>query len=210
MASVTGMTAEAIDEKLGTMVISIRVDELGQVIFKKKNGEEVNGGVLVAPTAVAEAAWPVNSLYSSTNSTDPSISLGVGTWIRYGKGRVMVSLDEGQMEFDAPGETGGTKSVILSAAQSGINGHSHAFSGETDMRGLSSVSFSLAEATSNPDSTSTVYRGTNTSALTRYMTGSGHTHTFSGATAATASAAASESHTNLQPYITVYVWKRTA
>ena len=51
--------------------------------------------------------YPVGSLYFSTNSTSPATIYG-GTWERYGKGRTLVSVDESDTDFTA-GKTGGEK-----------------------------------------------------------------------------------------------------
>ena len=51
--------------------------------------------------------YPVGSLYFSTDSTSPATIYG-GTWERYGKGRTLVSVDESDTDFTA-GKTGGSK-----------------------------------------------------------------------------------------------------
>ena len=51
--------------------------------------------------------YPVNSIYISTNSTSPA-SLYGGSWERYGTGRVLVSADDSDTDFTA-GKTGGKK-----------------------------------------------------------------------------------------------------
>ena len=51
--------------------------------------------------------YPVNSIYISTNSTSPA-SLYGGSWERYGKGRTLVSVNESDTDFTA-GKTGGRK-----------------------------------------------------------------------------------------------------
>lgn len=51
--------------------------------------------------------YPVNSIYISTNSTSPA-SLYGGSWERYGTGRVLVSANDSDADFTA-GKTGGKK-----------------------------------------------------------------------------------------------------
>lgn len=51
--------------------------------------------------------YPVGSLYFSTNSTSPATIYG-GSWERYGKGRTLVSVNESDTDFTA-GKTGGEK-----------------------------------------------------------------------------------------------------
>lgn len=55
--------------------------------------------------------YPVGKIYISESSTNPGTVLGFGTWVAYGAGRVLVSLDSGDTEFDTPGETRGSKTV---------------------------------------------------------------------------------------------------
>jgi hypothetical protein len=62
-------------------------------------------------------AWPVGSLFLGAVSTSPATLLGGGTWARYGEGRMLVSQDAGDSDFDTAGETGGEKTVTLVEAQ---------------------------------------------------------------------------------------------
>lgn len=57
------------------------------------------------------AAWPVGSVFISVSSTNPGTSLGFGTWVAFGAGRVLVGLDAGDPDFDTSEETGGAKTV---------------------------------------------------------------------------------------------------
>lgn len=57
--------------------------------------------------------YPVDSIYISTNSTSPA-SLYGGSWERYGKGRTLVSVDESDTDFTA-GKTGGRKTYDAAA-----------------------------------------------------------------------------------------------
>ncbi len=148
----------------------------------------VNGGELqINGTNVLAKVYPVGSIYiNASNSTNPSSLLGFGTWVAFGTGRVMVGIDASQSEFNTIGETGGVKEVTLTAAQSGLPAHTHflqfySFSDPGDGGGA---------ATGNDSRTNTSNQeqlGTN----------------------AISAQDASQAHTNLQPYITVYMWKRT-
>lgn len=61
--------------------------------------------------------YPVNSIYISTNSTSPA-SLYGGSWERYGTGRVLVSADDSDTDFTA-GKTGGKKNIVWDTNQNG-------------------------------------------------------------------------------------------
>ncbi len=60
--------------------------------------------------------YPVGCIYISTVSTNPATLFGMGTWVAFGAGRVLVGLDAGQTEFDTVEETGGAK-IVQSSAQ---------------------------------------------------------------------------------------------
>lgn len=57
--------------------------------------------------------YPVDSIYISTNSTSPA-SLYGGNWERYGTGRVLVSASDSDTDFTA-GKTGGKKTYNAAA-----------------------------------------------------------------------------------------------
>lgn len=211
MASVTGMTAEAIDEIFEQMLVSVRVDDNGQLIYKNRKGEETNGGPIVAPKLATEKAWPVGSIFISAVPTNPNTLTGVGVWARFGMGRTLISQNPNDADFDSPEEVGGTKTVQLTAAQSGLPYHAHGFS----VAGTTTVSrvdaqMTTDDAGTNPAGNATIDRAS-TGGGTRTITDSDHNHYFSfgGATAA-ASANAAEAHSIMSPYIVVYVWKRTS
>jgi microcystin-dependent protein len=92
------------------------------------------------------------------------------------KGRVIVGRDAAQTEFDALGETGGEKTHLLTAAESGVPAHTHGFS--THDHTLVNKSGGGANAASDKFSAT-------------------------GTTSANAAAAAASAHNNLQPYIAV-------
>jgi microcystin-dependent protein len=215
MASVTGMTAEKIDELLGENVIAVEVDDNGQLIYTKRSGEQINAGSLTSSTAAVEQAWPVNSLFMSTVPTNPAVLLGIGTWARFGKGRTLVSLDEAQSEFDAVEETGGVKEVALTTQQ--IPSHTHTTPAHTHTTPAHTHTISASWYEDNVDSNGSSMR------LDGWDFGSGHAQDRTGTTSSSGAGTTGEggagttgatgggaAHTNLPPYIVVYVWKRTA
>lgn len=50
---------------------------------------------------------PVGGVFICTTTQDPATLLGYGTWERTAVGRFIVGLDENDVHFDVPGETGG-------------------------------------------------------------------------------------------------------
>ena len=128
-------------------------------------------------------AYPVGSIYTSVVATNPATLLGVGTWAAFGAGKVMVGIDSSDTAFDTVEETGGAKTHTLSVSE--IPSHNH-YTGSFNQ--LLKV-----------DGEGTIHEVDNSSGEPRLNT--------SGAIQDTGGGGA---HNNLQPYIVVYMWKRTA
>jgi hypothetical protein len=149
-----------------------------------------------AITAVKSALFPVGAIYTAVVSTNPSTLLGFGTWVAFGAGRVMVGFDSGNSLFDTAEETGGSADAITVS-------HTHtATSTVTDAGHAHSVQYYYGSST-NP--------GNPSSGETAASVASNTATATTGITVATtvASTGSSGTNANLQPYITVYMWKRT-
>jgi len=158
-----------------------------------------NNTTLLSTTAFVQAALatlhPVGSIYiNATNSTNPATLLGFGTWTAFGASRVMVGFDSGNALFDAAEETGGSADAVIVS-------HTHTATSTVTDAGHNHTVNAGASATASLNSGGTVnLAATNTGTA------------FTGITVATsiASAGVSGTNANYQPYITVYMWKRTA
>jgi hypothetical protein len=165
--------------------------------------------------AALAALHPVGSIYmNATNATNPATLLGFGTWTAFGAGRVPVGFNAANPLFDTAEETGGSYDATLpshdhtySATTSGAGAHSHSINDPGHVHALTSSTgggifpglISVA-ATTN---TNTQAAGTGIS-----INGVGdHAHSVSGTTSGSGSSA---TNANIQPYITIYMWKRTA
>lgn len=69
------------------------------------------GGVQHLVDKIRDLIYPVNSLYISTSATSPASYFG-GTWERYGTGRALISASDTDNDFKA-GTTGGSKTTVL-------------------------------------------------------------------------------------------------
>lgn len=165
-----------------------------------------NNTTLLATTAFVQAAiallYPVGSVYTNASvSTNPGTLLGFGTWTAFGAGRVPVGFDSSNALFDSAEETGGSADAITVShthtATSTDSGHTHtlAFSAGSTMTGLGSTGASG-------------WQGANTGV--NYITVSGTNSSTANITTTVASSGSSGTNANYQPYITVYMWKRTA
>jgi hypothetical protein len=161
-----------------------------------------------AATASLQAVYPVGSVYiNATNATNPATLLGFGTWVAFGAGRVMVGFNASDPLFDSAEETGGSKDAIAVS-------HTHTFSGTTANKSLTGK-ITVGGPNQSPSGIVTYELDTGarpgldfaSGSQHRYNIDASHDHTFSGTTASSGSAG---TNANLQPYITVYMWKRTA
>jgi hypothetical protein len=172
----------------------------------------------IATTAFVDAVrvsllntvYPVGSIYTNaTNSTNPGTLLGFGTWVAFGAGRVPVGFNASDALFNAAEKTGGSKDAIVVS-------HNHTFSATTSTAGA----HFHRQGNSEEPGVGGIYGQESQSYTSRYNEtdpGTGvnrytdvqgsHNHTVSGTTS---TAGSSGTNANLQPFITVYLWKRTA
>jgi hypothetical protein len=141
--------------------------------------------------------YPVGSVYiNATNATNPATLLGFGTWTAFGAGRVMVGFNASDPLFDSAEETGGSKDAIVVS-------HTHTAS-VTDPGHDHDITMRV-EGTAGGGRTLN-YDGTNLAGDNTFAIKSATT----GISVAISSTGSSGTNANLQPYITVYMWKRTA
>jgi len=159
-----------------------------------------NSTTALATTAFVQAALaalhPVGSIYiNATNSTNPGTLLGFGTWVAFGAGRVPVGFNASNALFDTAEETGGSAdAVVVSHTHTATvtdPGHTHKLQRTGhDTGGVSLTKLGL----------STVFV-TDNDVIESSTTG---------VSVANSTEGVSGTNANYQPYITVYMWKRTA
>lgn len=143
--------------------------------------------------AAMQAAYPVGSIYTNAAvSTNPATLLGFGTWTAFGAGRVMVGFDSGNTLFDTVEETGGSADAIVVShthtATVTDPGHNHTVEAQPGLSNSGAFGGGVSSARTTITST------TNTT----------------GITVSNSTTGSSGTNANYQPYITVYMWKRTA
>lgn len=151
-------------------------------------------------SSILPKAYPVGSIYTSILSANPATTFGFGTWQAYAQGRVLIGVDGADADFNAVGKTGGFKDAIVPAhTHSGtttLNGdHSHTPSNGFPFETRRTTGGGVREA--DPGS------GYEDAAATNLA--GAHTHSFT-----TNVSGEDPASKNLQPYITVYFWLRTA
>ncbi len=133
--------------------------------------------------------YPVGTIYETTSSDLDTVAkmnahFG-GTWEFYGAGRVLVAKSTDDTEFDTIGKTGGAKTHTLTESQ--IPSHNHRLMSYADPHG--NTTFPPYSSKDNGHCGETEVKGNAT------------TTTYAGG---------GQAHNNLQPYIVVYRYRRTA
>lgn len=166
-------------------------------------------------STLKDALYPIGSIYTNaTNATNPATLIGFGTWVAFGAGKVPVGIDAGDLDFDTAEETGGSKTHTLTTSQ--IPSHTHSVdppSTTTSSNGSHSHQISGQIINGNgPTGTNSAAgtSGSNLRSISTTSTVGDHTHTVDIPSFTSGSSGSGGSHNNLQPYIVVYMWKRTA
>jgi hypothetical protein len=163
------------------------------------NAAFVANAIATAVAATKQALYPVGSIYTNSSvTTNPATLLGFGTWVAFGAGRVMVGLNGSDALFDALEETGGSKDATLVS-------HTHAAT-VTDPSHQHTMTGAFGEVSDFFGGSGTAYGTGIGAAQPGYVVASATT----GITVANSTTGSSGTNANLQPYITVAMWKRTA
>jgi len=143
--------------------------------------------------------YPIGTIYTSTVSTNPNTLFGFGTWVAFGSGRVLIGDGGGY----SAGATGGSADAITVShthtASTSITdpGHNHSTTW-SDINDFNSGG-NPPGAEAAPDDIQGTFSITSNNNTTGITASTSITSTGSSGTGA-----------NLQPYIVVYMWNRTA
>lgn len=148
--------------------------------------------LLINGVNIFDLIYPVGSVVILKDSTNPSELYG-GTWTRV-KGKTIVGVDEDDDSFKTSGLTGGEKTHKLTIEEMPSHNHDFKNGSHTWYWGTGS---------------GTVYAPTNVASGSvpspyNYMS------TVQGANTTTNNSGGGQSHNNLPPYVTYYIWERTA
>jgi hypothetical protein len=178
-----------------------------------------------------ETIYPIGSVYlNALNEANPATYFGFGTWVPFGPGRALVCYDITQAEFNAAEKTGGEKTHTNTIAEMPYHthvqdshvhtiydpGHAHAVTDPGHVHTLPmadgshnngsnlllhgldiTVAESLSKTTSSASTGVSVVAGA--TGISEYA-----------ATPTNQYAGGGLEHNNLQPFITCFMWKRTA
>ena len=164
-------------------------------------------------TSILNLVYPVGSIYMSANNVSPQTFLG-GTWVSWGEGRVPVGVSSSDTDFNTAGKTGGEKTHRLSVDEMPWHDHSGTNSTvETETIHTRPTGGALLPL---GISTYTVKYDVNEQTQ-EYMVApaGGQTLNVENGTVINSQYGVCPNglgvaHNNLQPYITCFMWKRTA
>ena len=169
--------------------------------------------------AIMLAVYPVGSIYMSVNNTNPGTLFG-GTWVAWGSGQVPVGVKTTDTDFNTVEKTGGAKTASTSYTPKGTNSggsvgnhtlttsempsHAHDFNvnithGDGQVVTAEYINAGLAYGSCRRRYVDATYGS---------GAGGAHNHGFTNPTFTGTAATITES--TVQPYITCYMWKRTA
>lgn len=170
----------------------------GIASFNTNDFSVSSGAVSIKDSGIE--AFPVGSVFLAVVSTNPATLLGYGTWSAFGAGKVLVGLDSGDADFDTAEETGGTKTHTHGKGSYAADSHT------LTTAEMPSHTHDVNTIAGSSPGSNNILRSIGNTGIVRITSlatggGGGHTHAVSGT---------SDSGSSLQPYIVVYMWKRTA
>jgi hypothetical protein len=186
-------------------------------MIEKDGSTEVSGNIVstATPTAATHlatmgAVYPIGSVYLAVVSTNPATLLGFGTWSRIAEGQMLVGYKSGDADFGTVEGTGGAKTVSIAHTHTGPS-HTHT--------GPSHTHSVLDMATANYDYYGGVASNTGQPEGRDYLV-AGHNHpdtgaagtsdTGAGGTGNTGAMSANATPSIINPFFTIYAWKRVS
>lgn len=146
-------------------------------------------------------AYPVGSIYMSMSATNPAELFG-GTWEQIAQGRCLIGAGTGtdsrsESKTFTAGATGGEYNHVLTVGE--MPSHTHSASTNTVAAHSHTAYGQSIRQTSGSGYTSCDYASGNTGAA------GSHSHTIT-----VNNTGSNTGHNNIQPYLAVYYWQRTA
>lgn len=174
----------------------------GNLYFVNEDGIEAQ--VAMAAALDISNAWPIGSVFIAVVSTNPNVLVGFGTWVRFGQGKMLVSQSGSDADFDVAEETGGAKTHTQTVGELAThthvqNSHNHTQDPHTHTISTQQGSLGSPLKAASSDGTATGAPSDNATTATNQAT-----------TAVNQNTGSADPMNIMNPYIVVYMWKRTA
>lgn len=147
-----------------------------------------------------DLTYPIGAIYISANNTNPANLFG-GEWIEFAKGKTLIGVDTTQTEFNTVLKTGGSKTMIHNHGAGTLGANIGAF--DTD---VTSIGYQAGPKRTKDSAFTYGFKGLPSISGSVSNSRIAHNTPVYGAT----DDSSSSTSNNLQPYITCYMWKRTA
>lgn len=184
--------ARAVD-KLATINTDEQARRTTPIFDWSKNDFNVNGTLKVNNTNIFDLIYPVGSFYISWKSTNPATLFG-GTWEQI-QGKFLLGMSS---SYPAGSQGGEAEHTLTEAEMPSHVGHmlsNFADSGYTDRGG---------------DTNSYYFNSNNVAGLTKYNNRPWKVVDGNETVMVGTSRGGGQAHNNMPPYLSVYIWKRTA
>lgn len=181
------------NDQVGNVALTVERAAKGSTAKSFTAGAIVTNGVYMED--ILDRIYPVGSIYmSATLSTTSQVANALGgTWEAFGAGRVPVGVDSSDADFEVAGLTGGEKEHTLATTEMPSHNHTLSYTANSSGVGTSKTYGTVYSAGNQSIIRNTTIRTTGELAYW------GIENTGGG-----------QSHNNLQPYITCYMYKRIA
>ena len=169
----------------------------------------------ISSTSIVDMVYPVGSIYMSTNSANPGTLFPDTTWEAYAQGRVLIGAGTGtdsrsEKKTFTAGSTGGEYNHQLTVGEMPSHNHSATITSKSitgyfpaDTRDLYVSRYGGVFSQTNLGKQANGDDGN--SFTKRYDMNASHSHTVT-----VNNTGSGQAHNTIQPYITAYIWRRTA
>lgn len=161
---------------------------------------------------LVDILYPVGHIYMSTNSANPGTLFPGTTWEAYAQGRVLIGAGTGtdsrsEKKTFAAGSTGGEYNHQLTVGEMPSHSHEISLSNNGEHTHKIRRRTGYSNSTSEASSWGCGMAYSNGTEVARVDSQSAGTHTHD---VTVNNAGGNTAHNNIQPYISVYIWRRTA
>ena len=171
--------------------------------------------------------YPIGAIYLTANDANPQDLFG-GEWEAWGGGRVPIGIGtNGTTSYTTPGATGGVESITLTVAQMPQhthtqNAHTHTQNAHTHTQNAHSHILTAGHWYHTNIPNVDAHHPAGAAGVAHVFTGQGNvvpnatatnqntTATNQNTTATNQNTGGSTAHSNMQPWITCYMWRRVA
>ena len=197
--TVTSVAVKMNSTNKGTVTGSGTID-LGTVLT---SWDDVGSEAVIS--IIGKALYPIGAIYMSTANVNPSTFIAGTTWVAWGSGRVPVGIDISDTDFNGVEKTGGKKTHVLTESEMPKHKHTGTEQEAQKFNIEQGSTFETKRYTASFTSETMQTASNSVANPNGSLSGNGEVVVEHGITAG-----GGQPHSILQPYITCYMWKRTA